>query len=148
MEARFWSKVAVVDASRCWWWLGSLSIGGYGKFRVGSQVKTAHRLSYEQWYGPIPQGLQIDHLCRVRSCVNPAHLEAVTPRINILRGISPSAIAARATHCPQQHPYSEDNTYYFRGGAERVCKICKSQNGHNSYMRSRYGSANAVGGYQ
>ena len=86
----------------------------------------AHRFAYETFVGPIPEGLTIDHLCRIRHCVNPEHLEAVTDRVNILRGEGISAQHARATHCPQGHPYDLINTYVAPDG-DRDCRDCRRQ---------------------
>ncbi len=84
----------------------------------------AHRAAYELYVGPIPEGLTIDHLCRNTLCVNPAHLEAVTMRENILRGTGPSAQAARKTHCLRGHPFDDGNTL-FRATGKRVCRACQ-----------------------
>ena len=87
------------------------------------RTEWAHRVSYELFRGPIPDGLQIDHLCRIRHCVNPDHLEAVTQRENILRGTSPSAKAAARDACINGHPYTPENTKLFRG--DRQCRTCQ-----------------------
>ena len=92
----------------------------------GEITAYAHRLAYELVKGPISDGLQIDHLCRNRACINPDHLEAVTQRENILRGEGVAALNARKTHCPQGHAYDEENTLILTGrqaGARR-CQIC------------------------
>ena len=86
-----------------------------------SMVK-AHRLSYERNVGPIPDGLELDHLCRRRNCLNPQHLEAVTHQVNMLRSMSPAGEHARKTHCPSGHPYDEENTKHYRGW--RYCITC------------------------
>lgn len=131
IEDRFWSKVNFTDA--CWLWTAQTS-AGYGGFRLGAgddgkrrRVLT-HRWAYEFCVGPIPEGLTIDHLCRVRRCVNPEHLEAVTMRENILRGVGPSAQNARKEGCPAGHPYDEDNTRWER--EKRHCRAC-----HRSWQR-------------
>jgi hypothetical protein len=83
----------------------------------------AYRITYETLVGPVPNGLELDHLCRVRACVNPGHLEPVTHRVNTLRGETVAARNARATHCPAGHPYDEVNTYADRLG-RRSCREC------------------------
>ena len=128
---RFWMKVHLTEKG-CWEWQGTQTFG-YGQFYNGKKMALAHRWAYESLTGnSIPKGLQIDHLCRNRKCVNPAHLEVVTNRENVLRGIGVTAIHAKATHCPKGHPYNEENTYHIRAKAwlpngGRGCKICMKQ---------------------
>jgi hypothetical protein len=93
---RFQAKVDVTAS--CWLWTGARTTGGYGLLKVDGRPEYVHRLSYEHHVGPIPDGLQLDHLCRVRCCVNPAHLEPVTGTENIRRGEP-----ATRTHCPRGH---------------------------------------------
>ena len=107
----------VIQESGCWDWVGTLS-QGYGRMRGAS----AHRIAYEQAKGPIPEGLTIDHLCRNRACGNPDHMQAVTNRENVLRGVGPTARNARKTHCPKGHPFDEANTFTGRG--YRECRTC------------------------
>jgi len=96
-DERFWSKVAGGKpgaAGECWLWIGAITKNGYGNFWL-TDVKSnvfAHRWAYERLRGPIPTGLVIDHLCRVRHCVNPEHMEPVTIRVNSLRGMSPTIL--------------------------------------------------------
>ncbi|MBI2934658.1 MAG: HNH endonuclease [Chloroflexi bacterium] len=92
----------------------------------------AHAFSYRLHIGPVPDGLCIDHLCRTHLCVNPAHLEAVRPRTNTLRGESPSAIRHRASHCMRGHPYTPENTYIYAKTGWRICRIC-----HDAAVRER-----------
>lgn len=120
-EARFWAKVEKTDT--CWLWTGCVLRNGYGQAWDGTGRDYAHRISYELANGPIPDGLQIDHLCRVRHCVNPAHLEAVTMPTNILRGVSPAALNARKTHCVRDHEFTPENTA--TTATQRVCRTCK-----------------------
>lgn len=94
---QFWVRVDKTDA--CWSWLGDRTPYGYGRFSFRGRAVAAHRFAYELLRGPIPDGLVIDHLCRVKHCVNPAHLEPVTQRENVLRGESIPAQYARRTHC-------------------------------------------------
>ena len=120
-EDRFWAKVD--KTGECWLWIGSCNHKGYGVFRVAGRLVKAHRFAYELLVGPIPDGLTLDHLCRVRRCVNPAHLESVTNYENILRGDSFSARNAVKTHCPHGHPYDDANTYVSPSG-RRSCREC------------------------
>lgn len=114
----FWSKVD--KSGECWIWKGSLRANGYGSFGQGK----AHRYAYESVNGLIPEGLEIDHLCRVRSCVRPDHLEAVTKTINILRSDCPPALNARKTVCKWGHPFTPENTRQRPVGG-RECRICR-----------------------
>lgn len=129
--------MALIDARRaidphtgCWLWTGRVGSSGYGRVhrKYGVQVQ-AHRFVYEAFRGPIPEGMSIDHLCRVRRCVNPDHLEPVTIRENILRSpSSPSAVNARKTHCKHGHSLDEGNVYHRlnHGRTFRLCKQCKA----------------------
>lgn len=124
-EARFWSKVTFGVQGGCWLWSAARSDRGYGCIRVNRKLIYAHRFAYELLVGEVPEGMQLDHLCRVRHCVNPAHLEVVTQRENIRRGNGLSAQRARRTHCPQGHPYDEANTYVRPDGRGRGCQACR-----------------------
>ena len=123
---RFWTKVEITPGG-CWEWTAALNSNGprgYGVFWHRGRLVVAHRVAYEMVYGPIPDGLQIDHLCRNRRCVKPSHLEVVTQRENILRGTAPSAIHARQSHCLRGHPLSGENLYLVPSGGRR-CRTCK-----------------------
>lgn len=111
------------DPSGCWLWTGTLDKKGYGGFSIARCKKIlAHRFAYEHFREPIPKGLTLDHLCRVHNCVNPDHLEAVTRRENLLRGVGFPAVNARKTHCLRGHEFNDRNTRRARGA--RVCRIC------------------------
>lgn len=127
LRALVWRQVETGPETKCWPWLGPVGEDGYGRVYVGGgRSRGVHRVAYELKIGPIPEGLVIDHLCRNRACCNPAHLEPVTNRENILRGIGVSAINARRIVCVNGHPFDEENTYNPpRGG--RDCKTCKSE---------------------
>ena len=114
--------------SGCWLWTSSLDRHGYGQINIKGTSKRAHRIVYERLVGPIPAGLVLDHTCRVRSCVNPDHLEPITVSENLRRGISPSAHAARQTHCIHGHEFSAENTRLYthiKGGTIRICRSCE-----------------------
>ena len=121
----------------CWLWTGAIESNGYGWFRKGDTVIRAHRYAYEVCVGPIPEGLEIDHLCRIHPCVNPAHLEAVTMQENQLRGYGASGKNARKTHCLRGHPLSGDNLYRSKGGRRRQCKECVREHGRRYRERQR-----------
>lgn len=118
---RFMSKAEIVP-SGCVEWAAGLN-RGYGVFYDGQRLVKAHRWSYEYFVGPIPDGLHIDHLCRNTRCVNPAHLEPVTPRENVLRGVGLAARQAQLTHCVRGHEFTEGNTY--RAHGRRYCRTCR-----------------------
>ena len=127
IEDRFSSKVNKDGAGGCWLWLGKLTEKGYGIFVMDGKSIPAHRVSWELTNGQIPEGLQIDHLCRVRACVNPVHLEPVTNLENTLRGENFIAVHAAKTHCSNGHPFDEINTRIdMRNGRQlRVCRTCQ-----------------------
>jgi hypothetical protein len=114
---------SVLVGDECWNWIGERTPKGYGRMRHGSEREYAHRVLYELLVGPIPEGSQLDHLCRNRACVRPAHLEPVTCRENLMRGQTLAAENAAKTRCPRGHPYDEVNTYVDPSGARR-CRVC------------------------
>lgn len=119
---RFYSKVHKTQS--CWEWTGTLINGDYGQFWDGNKKIYAHRWSYEYFIGPIPNDMQLDHLCRNRCCVNPEHLEPVTARENTMRGNTITAHHAFKTHCERGHEYTIENTYNIKTGG-RMCRECK-----------------------
>jgi hypothetical protein len=129
---RFERKYIPEPNSGCWLWIGAIS-SGYGHFNSGikGQSVLAHRFAYELHKGPVPEGLELDHLCRTRSCCNPDHLEPVTRQKNVWR--SP-IWDGNKTHCPQGHEYSADNIYWAGPNkTKRQCKIC-----HLALCAARY----------
>lgn len=124
----------------CWIWPGRLS-DGYGLVSYqGKHACRVHRVIYEHFCGPIPEGLQCDHLCRNRACANFEHIEPVTHRENVLRGTSFVAVHARKTHCIHGHPLTPDNTYACKAGKSgrwRVCKTCFLESGKRSDQKKR-----------
>lgn len=122
VEDAFFERVLKTET--CWLWQNKPAGNGYGSFRFKNVRYSAHRFAYELLVGPIPQGLHIDHLCRVRHCVNPSHLEAVTKRVNTLRGTGPTAQRARQTHCKRGHPLSGANLKVGDNTGYRICRQC------------------------
>lgn len=113
------SMVEPVTESGCWIWSRCLDVKGYGILYLFNRKMLAHRAVYELLCGEIANGLHLDHLCRVRCCVNPSHLEPVTPKVNTLRGMSPSAILARKIVCKYGHPLTKSSNE-----SKRRCKTC------------------------
>ena len=126
VEKRFWMQVQ--KTSSCWLWTGGTTgKSNYGQIGVNGHHVLAHRFAYELLVGPIPDGLELDHLCRTHPCVNPDHLEVVTGRVNQLRGLNPELNRTRAkliTQCPNGHLYDEANTYRGPAGGGRQCRTC------------------------
>jgi hypothetical protein len=132
LPARFWAKVKLgsapthrPDLGPCWEWTGARCgrEGEYGQFSLSGRNHSAHRVAFTALVGDIPLPLTIDHLCRVGLCVNVGHLEVVSGRINVLRGLGPTARNARKTHCLRGHPFVPSNTKIKKGGY-RNCRTC------------------------
>lgn len=105
----------------CWRWTGAHTPKGYGQLQVNGRRHAVHRLAYEHWIGPIPEGLEIDHLCQVRDCINPSHLEAVTHAENVRRTVE------RRAHCKQGHEFTPSNTrWVFKKGRQRASRACRT----------------------
>lgn len=123
----------------CWLWPGSTDGKGYGLAKLHGRTRRVHRVVYEHLVGPIPEGYTLDHLCRVRNCANPAHLEPVTSAVNTLRenSIAPAAINARKTHCIRNHPLSGENLRLVKDGRYRQCRACTKAAQHERYLARR-----------
>ena len=123
-QLRFWSKVE--KTSSCWNWMSAKNNRGYGRFWLDNRFVLAHRLSYEWLVGEIRDGMELDHLCKNPTCVNPKHLEPVVHRVNILRGDTIMALEAKQGHCKNGHPLTKENCRpdkWVQG--ERACIICQ-----------------------
>lgn len=148
---RFWSKVNKAgpvpdlhpELGPCWIWTANKNRQGYGLFWITRvNYLKAHRVSFEEAFGPCPEGLEPDHLCRVRACVHPNHMEAVTKVENTMRGFSPPAINARKTHCVHGHPFSGSNLKIRRRGISdqrpaRRCIACEKEFSRQRVKRER-----------
>lgn len=124
----FWEKVSVEPNTGCWLWAAFCKPDGYALCKVAGKTKRAHRVAYAALVGSIPSGLHCDHLCRVRSCVNPAHIELVTLAENLRRGVHGNS---KKTACAHGHLFDEKNTYIYPDGS-RGCRIC-----HRLYEQKR-----------
>lgn len=142
------ARISPCPNTGCWFWTGAERGGGYGTASLENRARPAHWLVYAALRGPVPKDHELDHLCRVRPCCNPDHLEPVTHKENMRR--SPVAGIARATqqstktHCPKGHPYSGDNLMVFEGRAwqkpraqNRICRICHRNTGREAQRRYR-----------
>jgi hypothetical protein len=121
LDDRFWSKVRKTET--CWLWTGGTSGNGYGKFAVRRVSFRAHRLAWEEANGPIPDGLQLDHLCRVKLCVRPSHLEPVTGTVNIRRAFGDT--------CRLGHPYVQNKR-------RRRCQVCSRERNRQGRAEGRW----------
>lgn len=144
---RLWNKSYLVPCPNqklvgfCYIWYGAKA-QGYGRIEINKHIHPVHRVAFEMFGFIVPHGKQLDHLCRVRSCWNPNHLEPVTRKENILRGFSPPAMRARQTECIHGHPLSGNNLLIsFRFGLPgRICRACKRDAWHrNKKLKSRNG---------
>jgi hypothetical protein len=140
LPERFWAKTCIEDRgyeTPCLVWTAYTLYNGYGRFGVSSKIHYAHRVAYGAAFGEIPAGLVLDHLCRVRACVNATHLEPVTNRENILRGETIMAANVAKTHCPQGHEYNSENTLVNPPNGRRRCASCVRDHGerHNAQRR-------------
>lgn len=133
-RGEFWDRVDKRDDG-CWLWLGPLTPKGYGRTYHKGRVQFVHRIAWSLSGRELADGLELDHLCRVRHCVNPDHLEPVTHRENTLRGDTVTARNAAKTHCVKGHRYTPDNTRMYRGS--RYCRTCVNHYSRLSKQRQR-----------
>jgi hypothetical protein len=121
-ESYFWAKVEKKGHLGCWVWTGAINPKGYGTFNTGETTTTAHRYAYELLVGPVPEEMQLDHICRVRACVRPTHLEVVTQSENVMRGKSFAVTNAQKVYCDHGHALTPDNSYGYK--SRRQCIQC------------------------
>ncbi len=142
---------AVPQENGCWEWQGAKTSAGYGNVKYQGKAQCVHVVVFEAIKGPVPEGLEIDHLCHTKACTvpqreclhrlccNPAHLEPVPHRVNVLRGTAGEKIARisrNKTHCPKGHPYDEANTGRTHQG-HRFCLECKRSQGRGYYHKRK-----------
>ena len=137
LRERVLRRLVIEPGTGCLLWTGALR-KGYGEVSVGgNKTREVHQLMYEWFVGPVPEGLELDHLCRVRRCASPAHLEAVTHAENMRRGTSLAAANAAKTHCQEGHEFNVTNTIIVRTGA-RMCRPCKNRLWREAYHAGRF----------
>lgn len=125
LAERIAAKTELDPQTGCWNWTGLLGLtGGYGRISINDRDVYVHRAAWELANGPVPEGFELDHLCRNRACVNLSHLEVVTRRENVHRGMGTAGINARKTHCDRGHEFTPENVYRNKRGA-RQCRTCK-----------------------
>jgi hypothetical protein len=133
---RFWNKVNIPSLSDCWEWQGSKNKHGYGHFKYKRKTHRAHRISWTLIKGEIPEGMCVLHRCDNRLCVNPFHLFLGTNQDNMDDKMKKNRHhSSQKTHCPQGHPYSEDNTYWTKREAHRLCRACDRARKFRKYER-------------
>lgn len=135
LDPRFAASIEV-DSSGCWRWLLGKDRDGYGRVKRGGRNRRPHRYILELFGHHIPEGYEVDHLCKVRDCSYPPHLEAVPPIVNLRRSDAPPVVNARATHCHRGHPLSGDNLYIAPNDpGRRGCKACRDNTSRQVYLQ-------------
>jgi hypothetical protein len=114
----------IIDSNNCWNWTMYVEPRGYGRIRYKGKTTTPHKVSYLEFVGLIPEGLELDHLCKNKKCFNPDHLEPVTRKENNIRSNCSSAINSRKTHCKKGHEYSGDNLRTWKNTGGKLTRRC------------------------
>lgn len=127
LPARLENKIERIPESGCWIWMGAMRHGKYGCTSVNNRTQYAHRVVFELVRGRIPNGMQLDHLCRVRSSVNPDHLQPVTCQENLVRGETFNRVNTLKTHCKRGHAFDAQNMYQGPGRIHRQCRTCAKE---------------------
>ena len=140
LPLRFWFRVVEVRDTGCWLWTGGIRADGYGVTNLPGHSDRVHRITYAVFVGPLDPDLVIDHRCKVRRCCNPAHLEQVTDRVDVVDRASPTSIAkkrSQQTHCVNGHEFTPENTFTRpqRPGT-RECRACQDARNKTRYRRS------------
>jgi len=139
IEERIASRHRVEPVTDCWTWTGAVSNRSYGSIFYQGRMQKAHRVMWELNFGPVPKGLELDHLCRNRLCINPNHLEPVTRAENLARGIQSNQNIGKS-HCIRGHEFNAENTRYKPGNGHRVCKECMRMHVRNWRTRNAIAS--------
>lgn len=128
---RFLDKIGPRANDRCWHWLGAKGSNGYGQMWVIDHKEQAHRISYWLFVGPIPAGATVDHICKVKDCVNPKHLRTMTMLENVMDGCK----NLKKTHCPKGHPYGGKNLIRYK--TFRYCRTCKNVRDREDWLKKK-----------
>lgn len=135
-QDRFMARV-LKSADGCWLWQGPLNKGGYGQFYLDGQQGHAHRAAYKMFVAPVPDGMVVDHICRVRACVNPVHLRPLTNAENVLIGVGITAKNLTKTHCKRGHELAGDNLIPNKD-SKRICRTCHYAHGAKNRQKAEY----------
>jgi hypothetical protein len=137
LNDRLWAQSKQDVTTGCQLWTGTLHKDGYGQIKVNRKTRLAHIVSYELAIGLVGDGLELDHLCRVRRCIQPTHIEPVTNLVNIMRGHSPMAVALLTGFCQRGHEFTPENSIIKSSGGQKQCRACAKMTNHLWYVARR-----------